>query len=157
LEPEISEYPGMNEDMAYVNKGEPLNHKVALLINNHHFGGYFLALSLASYGADVALVVKAENMEEAKETKKYIEAMGRRCLIIRREELSEATFSKEVVNRTIAEFGRLDIFIDHSVLSSQKSFQGNQGDPMQLANKKAHFSATLDTLATVLNHIVNNK
>ena len=145
-----------DEDMVYVNEEGPLKHKVALLINNHLFGGYFLALALASYGADIAFVVEAENIEKAKETKDYIEAMGRRCLITYREEFSEATFSQEVIQRTIAEFGRLDIFIDHSFLSTQKPFQENQGNPEQLADKKAHLSATLDTLAAVLNHIVQN-
>jgi hypothetical protein len=147
----------MNEGLAYVNQEKPLKYKVALLINNSSFGGYFLALALASYGADVALVIEAENIEEAKETKKSIQAMGRRCLILIREEFSKVTFSQEVVHRTIAELGSLDIFIDHSFLSTQNLFPNNQGDTRQMVNKKAHLSATIDTIAAVLDHMVNNE
>jgi NAD(P)-dependent dehydrogenase (short-subunit alcohol dehydrogenase family) len=89
--------------------GDRLRDKVALIIDGTN--GRSLALSLARYGADIAIVFRRAHARQVQMTKKLIETEGRRCLIIPAQSF-DAAFSKEVVKRTVDALGRLDIFID---------------------------------------------
>jgi hypothetical protein len=146
----------MSENTPSLSMAQTLEDKVALLINVGDKSGLSLALSLAGYGADIALVIHSDNAEQTQEAKKQIEMMGRRCLIICREGNSDATFSREVVRRTLDNYGRLDIFIDHSYLSDQKPPPKNQTGSAQLTGTdyRDRFSAKIDTMAPILNHMV---
>ncbi len=146
----------MSENTPSISMAQTLEDKVALLINIGDKGGLSLALSLAGYGADIALVVHSKNAEQTQETKKQIERMGRRCLIIYQEGNSNATFSQEVVRRTLDNYGRLDIFIDQSHLPEQKLPRKNQTGSAQLTGTdyRDRFSAKIDTMAAILNHMV---
>lgn len=106
-----------NSSSRIINK-EPLKDKVALLFDGTNTGGRSLAVSLANYGADIAIVYPQAHIMEARMTKKLVEAEGRRCLVIpvRADQANDETFSKEVVRQTINTLGRLDIFIDYSSL-----------------------------------------
>lgn len=156
LEPELLV---MDENTSSEYMAEILENKVALLINIDGNSGLSLATALASRGADVALVIYSENIEQTTKVKKQIEMMGRRCLIIRQEENGNASFSREVVRRTLEEYGRFDIFIDHSYLPERKLPRENQTGAAQQtdASYRTQFSATIDTMAIVLNHMVPNE
>jgi NAD(P)-dependent dehydrogenase (short-subunit alcohol dehydrogenase family) len=89
-----------------------LKNKVAMLFDGSNEGGRSLAVSLASYGADIAIVYREGFVKHARETKRLVEAAGRRCIIV---PLPDGELlSKELIRQTANTLGRLDIFIDSS-------------------------------------------
>jgi NAD(P)-dependent dehydrogenase (short-subunit alcohol dehydrogenase family) len=89
-----------------------LENKVAMLYDGSNEDGRFLAVSLASRGADIALVYRKGHLEHARETKRLVEAEGRRCLIVPLHE--GKVLSRDLIQQTTSTLGRLDIFIDSS-------------------------------------------
>jgi hypothetical protein len=100
--------------------GVTLANKVAMLFDGSNEDGRFLAVSLASHGADIAIVYREDGVSHARETKRLVEAEGRRCLIVPLRE--GRAFSKDLIRQTTRTLGRLDIFIDSS--SSSKETNG---------------------------------
>jgi sporulation protein YlmC with PRC-barrel domain len=98
---------------------DPLRDKVVLLFDGTNEGGRSLAVSLAKYGADIALVYRQAHAGLAREMKSLVEAEGRRCLIIQAQ-TDDETFSQEVVRQTVNTLGRLDIFIDYSSIEPRE-------------------------------------
>lgn len=89
-----------------------LENKVAMLYDGSNEDGRFLAVSLASRGADIAIVYRKDCVKHARETKKLVEAEGRRCLIVPFQE--GKVVSRDLIRKTTSTLGRLDIFIDSS-------------------------------------------
>lgn len=88
-----------------------------MLFNGSNEDGRFLAISLASHGADIAIVYREGHATHARETKKLVEAQGRRCLIVPVQ--AGEILSKDLIRQTTSTLGRLDIFIDTSSLSTE--------------------------------------
>jgi hypothetical protein len=101
-----------------------LENKVAMLYDGSNEDGRFLALSLASRGADIAIVYRKDNIKHARETKRLVEAEGRRCLIVPLQE--GKALSRDLIRKTTNTLGRLDIFIDSS--SPPPESGGFEGD-----------------------------
>ena len=74
--------------------------------------GRAVAALFAREGADVAIVYLNEH-EDAAETKRIVEAEGRRALTIPGD-VGDKTFGDEVVRQTIAAFGKLDILVNNA-------------------------------------------
>jgi len=74
--------------------------------------GKATALLFAQEGADIAIVYLNEH-EDANDTKKKIEDYGRKCLLIPGDITSEK-FCIQAVNKTIKEFGRIDVLINNA-------------------------------------------
>jgi hypothetical protein len=89
-----------------------LKNKVAMLYDGSNEDGRFLAVSLASRGADIAIVYRKDSIKHARETKRLVEAVGRRCLIVPLQE--GKALSRDLIRKTTSTLGRLDIFIDSS-------------------------------------------
>lgn len=85
-----------------------LTGKVALLTGVKRIGAV-VAATLAEAGADVALVYN-RSANEAAETARQIKDGGRRAIIIQAD-LSEPSACRQVVDKTIAEFGRIDVVV----------------------------------------------
>lgn len=96
-----------------------LENKVAMLYDGSNEDGRFLAVSLASRGADIAIVYRKDNVKHARETKRLVEAKGRRCLIVPLQEGN--ALSRDLIRKTTSTLGRLDIFIDSSSPPPQAS------------------------------------
>jgi NAD(P)-dependent dehydrogenase (short-subunit alcohol dehydrogenase family) len=92
---------------------EPLKDKVALLFDGATMDGRSLALSLARYGADIAIVCREGHARHVRETERLVKAEGRRCLVLPTK-LDDESLSKEAVCLTAKSLGRFDIFIDFS-------------------------------------------
>jgi 2-deoxy-D-gluconate 3-dehydrogenase len=72
--------------------------------------GQAISIGLAEAGADVVLVT---NRTPAEETKKAVEAHGRRAAIVTAD-VGDREQLPGIVDRTIAEFGRIDILVNNA-------------------------------------------
>ncbi|GAB3770429.1 SDR family oxidoreductase [Ramlibacter monticola] len=74
--------------------------------------GRAVAVLFAREGADVAIVYLASH-EDAEETKRCVEKEGRRCLLIPGD-VKDAKFCQQSVEKTVKEFGKLDILVNNA-------------------------------------------
>ncbi|WP_306393828.1 SDR family oxidoreductase [Telluria beijingensis] len=74
--------------------------------------GRAVAVLFAREGADVAVMYLNEH-EDAAETRRCVEAEGRRCVTIPGD-VKDAAFCKEAVDKVVAEFGRLDVLVNNA-------------------------------------------
>jgi NAD(P)-dependent dehydrogenase (short-subunit alcohol dehydrogenase family) len=75
--------------------------------------GRAVAVLYAREGADVALVYLADEQEDADETKRCIEAEGRRCILIPGD-VRDVQFCKRAVDETLQAFGKIDILVNNA-------------------------------------------
>ena len=114
------EKPGLEADlqleprfMAPGYEGSRKLQDMAALITGGDSGiGRAVAVLYAREGADVAIVYLDEH-EDAQETKRCVEAEGRRCVLIPGD-VKNPQFCRDAVARTVKEFGRLDILVNNA-------------------------------------------
>lgn len=87
-----------------------LSGKAALVTGAARGLGQGLAVGLAEAGADVAIVT---NSTDPAETRQAIEALGRRCEVIKAD-LSDEAALPGVVEQTVKAFGKIDILLNNS-------------------------------------------
>jgi NAD(P)-dependent dehydrogenase (short-subunit alcohol dehydrogenase family) len=85
--------------------------KVALVTGGDSGIGRAVCAAFAKEGADVAVAYLSEDAD-AEHTAKLVEEAGRRCLLLRGD-LADAAHCAEVVERTVAELGRLDVLVNN--------------------------------------------
>jgi NAD(P)-dependent dehydrogenase (short-subunit alcohol dehydrogenase family) len=110
LESELEPRP-MYRAPEYRGSGK-LEDKVALITGADSGIGRAVAVLYAREGADVAIVYLSEE-EDAEETRKAVEAEGRRALLLPGD-VTDASFCRRAVGATIREFGRLDILVNNA-------------------------------------------
>lgn len=93
-------------------KGTKMENKILFITGADSGIGKACALLFANQGADVAIVYLDED-DDANDTKKKIESYGRKCLLIRGD-LRKEDFCKEAIDKTIKEFGRIDVLINNA-------------------------------------------
>ena len=91
--------------------GGKLSGKTAMITGGDSGIGKAVALLFAKEGADVAIVYLDEH-EDANETKRLIEAEGRKCLLYAGD-IGNEDVCKEIINKAISEFGNLDILVNN--------------------------------------------
>jgi NAD(P)-dependent dehydrogenase (short-subunit alcohol dehydrogenase family) len=74
--------------------------------------GRAVAVLFAREGADVA-VAYLSSKEDAEETRRCIEAEGRRCVLIAGD-VKDAAFCKDAVKKTVKSLGKLDILVNNA-------------------------------------------
>ena len=89
-----------------------LMNKVALITGGDSGIGKAVAIAYAREGADIAIVYLDEH-QDAEDTKKLIEAKGRKCILIPGD-IGEDTFCLAAVNKTIKDLGKLDILVNNA-------------------------------------------
>jgi NAD(P)-dependent dehydrogenase (short-subunit alcohol dehydrogenase family) len=89
-----------------------LEGKVALITGGDSGIGRAVAILFAREGADISIVFLNEH-EDAQETKRLVEAEGRRCLLIPGD-IGYERFCREAVTRTASELGKLDILVNNA-------------------------------------------
>jgi NAD(P)-dependent dehydrogenase (short-subunit alcohol dehydrogenase family) len=92
---------------------EKLQGKVALITGGDSGIGRAVAVHFAREGADLALVYKVEEQSDADDTKKLVEAEGRRCVLLPGD-LRDAAFCEDIVSQTVAQLGKLNIVISNA-------------------------------------------
>jgi len=85
--------------------------KVALVTGGDSGIGRAVCAAFAKEGADVAIAYLSEDAD-AEHTAGLVRAEGRRCLLLPGD-LADAAHCGEVVERTVAELGRLDVLVNN--------------------------------------------
>lgn len=86
--------------------------KKAIITGGDSGIGKAVALLFAKEGADVAIVYLDEH-KDADETKRLIEAKGRKCLLYAGD-IGNEDFCSDVVQKIQSEFGTLDILVNNA-------------------------------------------
>jgi NAD(P)-dependent dehydrogenase (short-subunit alcohol dehydrogenase family) len=115
-----TQQPGMESEMnprpkvvdsTYKGSGK-LQGKVAIITGGDSGIGKAAAVCYATEGADVVIVYYNEH-SDAEETMRLIEKKGRKCLLVAGD-IGDEAFCKDVVEQTIAQFGKLDILVNNA-------------------------------------------
>jgi NAD(P)-dependent dehydrogenase (short-subunit alcohol dehydrogenase family) len=89
-----------------------LKGKVALISGGDSGIGRAVSVLFAREGAKVAIVYLEED-KDAEETEKLVKQEGSECLLIRGD-IGSARFCAEAVDRTLENFGRLDVLVNNA-------------------------------------------
>lgn len=99
-----------------------LKGKVALITGGDSGIGSAVAVLFAQHGASIAIVYNIED-RDAKHVKKLVEEQGQKCLLVKGN-IRDEQFCKKAVERTVKEFGRLDVLVNNAgVQTEQKSLE----------------------------------
>jgi NAD(P)-dependent dehydrogenase (short-subunit alcohol dehydrogenase family) len=112
--------PGREHEMKPRPKAEDENHrgsaklqdKVAIITGGDSGIGRAVAIAFAKEGAAVAIVYLEEE-RDANETRRLVEEHGGKCLLIAGD-VGEEEFCRKTVERTIKEFGKIDILVNNA-------------------------------------------
>lgn len=100
-----------SQDSKYKGSDKLLD-KVALITGGDSGIGRAVAILFAKEGADVAISYLNEH-EDAKETVRLVEQEGRRCIALPGD-IGEEAVCQQAVQKTIEEFGHLDILVNNA-------------------------------------------
>ena len=89
-----------------------LEGKIALITGGDSGIGRSIALHFAREGADLAIVYLSED-QDADETKRLVEAEGKRCLLIPGD-VRQQEVCQEAVGKVIREFGKLNVLVNNA-------------------------------------------
>jgi NAD(P)-dependent dehydrogenase (short-subunit alcohol dehydrogenase family) len=127
MPPQKQKRPGIEAKMSprpeflapnYRGAGKLLD-KVALITGGDSGIGRAVAVLYAREGADVAIVYLKEEDVDARETAMHIEAEGRKALLIPGD-VSKASFCEKAVEKTVKEFGKLDILVNNAAFQKHQ-------------------------------------
>src|SRR4051812_14264771 len=111
LESEMRNKPDHGEE-SYRGFGR-LEGLTALITGGDSGIGRAVAIAFAREGADVAISYLPDEEEDARETVRWVEAAGRKCLQLPGD-IRHESHCTEMVHRTIADLGRLDILVNNA-------------------------------------------
>ncbi len=125
--PQTLQKPGLEADLEPKPKYEApayraankLDGKRALITGGDSGIGRAVAVLYAREGADVAINYLEEEQRDAEETKRAVEAEGRRCVLIPGD-LTDEKFCRELVERARKELGGLDILVSNAAHQNRK-------------------------------------
>ena len=110
--------PGFETQLSPRAESEPipqngkLKGKTAIITGSDSGIGKATALLFAAEGADIVISYLSETTD-AKETKKEIEKLGRKCILIKGD-LGKENNCKKVITETIKTFGKVDILVNNA-------------------------------------------
>jgi NAD(P)-dependent dehydrogenase (short-subunit alcohol dehydrogenase family) len=96
-----------------------LEGKVALVTGGDSGIGRAVAVIYAREGADVAITALPDEKVDSAETRRAIEAEGRRCIVIEGD-LTDPDVCIDAVERTVAELGHLDVLVHNAAHQNRK-------------------------------------
>ena len=110
LESEMEPRPDYGEE-SYRGSGK-LQGKAAVITGGDSGIGRAVALAFAREGADV-LISYLDEHSDAEETVRIVEKEGRRCIAVAGD-ISDEAHCRQIVERAVQEFGRLDILVNNA-------------------------------------------
>jgi NAD(P)-dependent dehydrogenase (short-subunit alcohol dehydrogenase family) len=121
LPPQTQPKPGLDSEMTPRPKYEAplyrgadkLKGQVALITGGDSGIGRAVAVLYAREGANVAIVYLPAEQSDAETTKAAVEKEGRKALLLPGD-VTDAAFCRQVVEKTVQEFGQLDILVNNA-------------------------------------------
>ncbi len=115
-----NQQPGIESEMTPRPKSDDFNYKgsaklldkVALITGGDSGIGRAVSILYAKEGAKIAIVYLNEH-DDANETKRLVEELGRPCLLIAGD-LGDEAFCKLAIEQTIDTYGKLDILVNNA-------------------------------------------
>jgi NAD(P)-dependent dehydrogenase (short-subunit alcohol dehydrogenase family) len=96
-----------------------LKDKAALITGGDSGIGRAVAVLFAREGADVAIAYLPQEQSDAEETRKFIEAEGRQCLMLPGD-LTDAAYCDSIVDKTVEAYGRIDVLVSNAAHQNRK-------------------------------------
>lgn len=97
--------------------------KAAIITGGDSGIGRSVSVLFAREGADVAIVYLPVEQSDADEAKAAVEREGRKALLIAGD-VTDPSFCRDAVERTVREFGRLDVLVNNAAYQQeQKKFE----------------------------------
>jgi NAD(P)-dependent dehydrogenase (short-subunit alcohol dehydrogenase family) len=135
------------EDPTYRGSGK-LAGKVALITGGDSGIGRAVAIMFAREGANVAITYLNEH-GDAQETKERVAKEGRRCITLAGD-VGEEAFCRGAVERTMGEFGRLDVLVNNAAEQHvQESLEGITAEQLERTFRTNIFSMFFMTKAAL--------
>ena len=151
--PQHQEAPGIEAKMSPLPQyqareykpADKLLDKVALITGGDSGIGRAVAFLFAKEGANVAITYLPEESIDAETLKQEIEKLGKKCFCLEGD-VSDSAFCKEAVDKTVQEFGSLDILVNNvatmSPLDDIESFSDEQLLRMYQVNVFSYYYMT---------------
>lgn len=135
------------DDPSYRGSGK-LDGKVALITGGDSGIGRAVAIAFAREGADVAVSYLNEH-QDAEETKRLVEAEGRKCILIAGD-IGEEAHCRQIVERTARELGGLDVLVNNAAEQHpQESIEDITSDQLERTFRTNIFSFFYTTKAAM--------
>lgn len=148
----------VTDDPAYQGTGK-LQDAVAIISGGDSGIGQAVAVAFAKEGADIVVAFYSEQ-EDASETVKMIQAVGRRCVLVKGD-LKQEAIARQVVDTAMSEFGRIDVLVNNMAVqfpqNSIEDITAEQWHNTFESNMFSYFSLTkavmphLTTGASIIN------
>jgi NAD(P)-dependent dehydrogenase (short-subunit alcohol dehydrogenase family) len=98
-----------------------LTDKTAIITGGDSGIGKAVAIAFAREGADVVISYFADReAADAKDTAKYVEASGRKALLIKGD-IRKENHCKKIVAQTVKEFGKIDILVNNAAFQMARN------------------------------------
>lgn len=125
-----------------------LQDRVSIITGGDSGIGRAVAVAFAKEGADCVIAYLNEH-KDAEETRRLVEAKGRRCVLIAGD-VGEESFAKDIVKRALDEFGRIDILVNNAAEQhEQESLEQITGEQMERTFRTNVFSMFFVTKAAL--------
>jgi NAD(P)-dependent dehydrogenase (short-subunit alcohol dehydrogenase family) len=125
-----------------------LTGKVAVITGGDSGIGRAVAIAFAREGADVLIHYLNEH-EDAKDTAKYVEEAGRKCVLVAGD-LADRAHTKTIIPKAIEEFGKIDVLVNNAAFQmshdSLEEVSDDEWDYTLAVNLSAMFTLCKDAL-----------
>jgi NAD(P)-dependent dehydrogenase (short-subunit alcohol dehydrogenase family) len=143
---EMTPKPDHGEE-SYRGSGK-LTGKAAVITGGDSGIGRAVAIAFAREGADVLISYLSEH-EDAKETAKYVEEAGRKCVLIAGD-ISDRAHCRTIIPKAVEEFGKVDVLVNNAAFQmtheTLDEVSDDEWDHTLATNLTAMFVLTKDAI-----------
>jgi NAD(P)-dependent dehydrogenase (short-subunit alcohol dehydrogenase family) len=143
---EMTPRPDHGEE-SYRGSGK-LTGKAAVITGGDSGIGRAVAIAFAREGADVLISYLSEH-DDAKDTARYVEEAGRRCVLVAGD-LADRAHAKTIIPKAVEAFGKVDVLVNNAAFQmsheSLDEVSDDEWDHTLAVNLSAMFTLTKDAI-----------